>query len=183
MLPRSTGFSPDPSLELLLDHKSRPIHLNDRHLRAGLEHSRVTGSAAPVFAFHFYPARKPRADAFGHDPRLAEQRVHAGAELRPGAELEVVHEPRPQSRHAGNAGEREREALGHKAKTGDQSHDASDRSPDRQTSQPEAGREHLSHEQRDGQQKPKQPTLHIVKAATLVLIALSNVSQLLVEPL
>jgi len=73
--------------------------------------------------------------------------------------------------------------LRYKAQPGDQSHDAGDSRPNRQARQPKARREHLSYEQRDRQQKPKQPIFHRVKAATLALIALSNLSQPLVEPL
>src|SRR6266571_4933586 len=51
------------------------------------------------------------------------------------------------------------------------------------SSEPEPCCEHLPDEQADRQQKPKQPILHMVKAATLVRVSLSNWCQLLVEPL
>src|SRR6266516_3240786 len=92
-------------------------------------------------------------------------------------------EPGPQPRHADDAGSGERNALRYESEAGDQPHHARYGRPHRQAGEPKARREHLSHEQRDGQQKPKQPIFHRVKAATLALIALSNLSQLLVEPL
>src|SRR6267378_7817083 len=160
----ATSIVPGPILGLLLDHESRAIHLNDRDLGAGLDHRRVTRCAPPVLTLDFDPAGLPRADALRHGARLAEQGVHAGAQLGPGAELEVVHQARPQSGHAHDAGSREGDALRHKSEAGDKPDDPGDARPHRQAGEPEAGREHLPDKQADRQQKPKQPIFHMVQS-------------------
>src|SRR5690349_14151742 len=157
-----TRIVPGPiRLRLLLDHEGRAIHLNDRHLRAGLEHRRVAGRPAPVFALDLDPAGAAGPDALRHDAGLPEQRIHAGPQLRAGTELEVVHQTGPEARHAGQAAHGERDPLRHKPETGDQPDDAGDARANRQAREPEPCREHLPDEQADRQQKPKQPILHM----------------------
>src|SRR5207237_3721019 len=149
-------------LKLLLDHEGRTIYLDDGHESARLEH--IARGAAPVFAFHLDSPRPAGRDALGHHARLARQCVDAGSEVTAGAELEVVHQARPQSGHADNAGQRQRAPLRYDPNPGKQRHDAGDNRPRRQTGEPKAGGEHLRHEESDGPKKPKQPIMHMAQS-------------------
>src|SRR3954468_16844211 len=116
MTPKATAATrivPGPMLQLLLDHESRAVHLDDRDLRTGLDDRGVRRRATPVFAFHFDASRQrgadappPEAGALRHDAGLAEQAVHAGAQLGPGAKLKLVHQPGAHPRHTDHAGRR-----------------------------------------------------------------------------
>src|SRR5262245_49078138 len=91
-----TRIVPGPiGLELLLDHESGAVYLDDRDLRAGLDHGRVRRRPAPVFTFHFDPSGHPRPDPLGDDARLPEQGIDARSQVGTGSQLEVLHEARP----------------------------------------------------------------------------------------
>src|SRR6266511_1806536 len=156
-----TSMRPGPISALLFHDEGCAVHLNHRHPRDHFDRRVVDRGAAPVFAFHLHaPHTGSRIDPFQDDAGLAEQSIDPRPHIAARAELEAPHDDGTQTDHARQARGRECNGLHGHSYEGDEAEQPGRGAPHRETGEPEAGREHLCHDQHDPRQEPDQPVFH-----------------------
>src|SRR5436190_9547692 len=159
----AAGTMSEPMLSiashLLIDVEGRPFHSHDDDPRARLERRGPDRRRPPSLTLDQHPSLPgDGVDALRDDPHLAGERVHVGPDGR-SAGMQVPQQERADA-HEGQQGARGEAQRRHRRPRDEEGDDPGGETPDGYREQPEAGRQHLGHEQKQGGDEPDLPSVH-----------------------